>query len=234
VCAEVSGNGIINSNDLSLLIDYIFEFPHSFPIFLPWIPYPNGQTNIEAVWKLLPNGKWGLFSNVQITNGDLIVEDTTDDLTGNFLSKRIGNKFIFVNSPDTTTPIAGEQFLILTADHSEKLIGIVNNGIGISVSAATGIKKETNNVPLVFALKQNYPNPFNPSTTISYQIPNSGFVNLKIYDITGKEVITLVKEQKSAGSYSVRFNANNLPSGIYLCKIESGNNIQTKKMMLMK
>ena len=88
--------------------------------------------------------------------------------------------------------------------------------------------------PLAFQLEQNYPNPFNPSTKISYSIPQEGDVTLKIYDVLGNEVATLVNEEKPAGVYEVEFNAGNLSSGIYLYKLTAGNFIQTRKMILIK
>ncbi len=88
--------------------------------------------------------------------------------------------------------------------------------------------------PGKFILQQNYPNPFNPSTTIKYSIPTSEFVTLKVYDALGKEVATLVNEEKPAGSYEVEFNAAELSSGIYFCKLQSGSFVETKKMILLK
>lgn len=85
-----------------------------------------------------------------------------------------------------------------------------------------------------FELSQNYPNPFNPSTVISYQIPTDDFVSLKVYNILGSEVATLVNENKSAGSYNVTFDASNLASGIYLYKIQSGNFSAVKKLTLLR
>ncbi|OGU68636.1 MAG: hypothetical protein A2W30_03865 [Ignavibacteria bacterium RBG_16_36_9] len=90
-----------------------------------------------------------------------------------------------------------------------------------------------------FSLEQNYPNPFNPSTKIKYTIPTVGtslmkFVQLKVYDVLGNEVATLVNEEKPAGSYEVDFNVSGLSSGIYFYKLQSGGFIETKKMLLMK
>ena len=85
-----------------------------------------------------------------------------------------------------------------------------------------------------FSLEQNYPNPFNPSTSIKYSVPNAEFVTLKVYDILGNEVSTLVNEQKAPGSYEVRFNAGSLASGVYVYTIKAGNFTQTRKLMLMK
>ncbi len=89
-------------------------------------------------------------------------------------------------------------------------------------------------IPSKFALYQNYPNPFNPSTKIKYQIPEVSFVTLKVYDVLGKEVAALVNEEKQAGNYEVEFNAINLPSGIYFYRLQTGNFVATKKMVLMK
>jgi carboxypeptidase T len=93
-----------------------------------------------------------------------------------------------------------------------------------------------------FSLEQNYPNPFNPSTKIKYTIPSviasgakqSQIVTLKVYDVLGNEVSTLVNEEKPAGSYEVEFNASNLSSGIYLYKLQAGSFVETKKMILLK
>lgn len=98
------------------------------------------------------------------------------------------------------------------------------------VSSVEGNNFVVNN----FKLDQNYPNPFNPSTMISYSIPQSSFVTLKVYDIIGNEVVTLVNETKSAGKYDVSFEASNLSNGVYLYSIKTNNFTSTKKMILMK
>jgi Secretion system C-terminal sorting domain len=85
-----------------------------------------------------------------------------------------------------------------------------------------------------FALEQNYPNPFNPATIINYQIPVEGQVSLKVYDMLGNEVVTLVNEIKTAGEHQIEFNAGAISSGIYFYRLQSGNFIETKRMMLMK
>ena len=89
-------------------------------------------------------------------------------------------------------------------------------------------------VPTEFLLSQNYPNPFNPSTVISYQIPQQGFVTLKIFDILGREVATLVSEEKPAGSYDVDFAANGLASGVYIYRMKVNEFIQSRKMLLLR
>jgi photosystem II stability/assembly factor-like uncharacterized protein len=85
-----------------------------------------------------------------------------------------------------------------------------------------------------FSLAQNYPNPFNPSTQIVYQIPKTSLVSLKVYNILGKEVVTLVNDLKSSGQYRVNFNAGSLPSGIYFYTLKAGSFSETKKLILLK
>ncbi|MBK8984270.1 MAG: T9SS type A sorting domain-containing protein [Ignavibacteria bacterium] len=89
-------------------------------------------------------------------------------------------------------------------------------------------------VPTEFKLSQNFPNPFNPSTTISYEIPVDGAVSLKIFDMSGKEVMNLVDGVKNAGYYSINFNASNLSSGIYFYKLSANDFTSVMKMMLVK
>jgi len=88
--------------------------------------------------------------------------------------------------------------------------------------------------PNTIYLAQNYPNPFNPSTNFEFQIASFGFVSLKVYDVLGREVATLINEDKSAGTYKVEFNASGLTSGIYFYRMIAGRLIETKKMILLK
>jgi hypothetical protein len=90
------------------------------------------------------------------------------------------------------------------------------------------------NVTTKFDLKQNYPNPFNPSTKINWQSPVGGWQALKVYDVLGNEIATLVDEHKPDGVYEVEFNTENLASGMYFYKLQPGNFIQTKKMVLIR
>jgi hypothetical protein len=96
------------------------------------------------------------------------------------------------------------------------------------------------NAPLEFSLSQNYPNPFNPVTTIKYSVPSvistggRNLTSLKIYNTLGEEVITLVNEEKPAGSYEVEFNGSSLPSGVYIYRLTAGNSTAVKKLLLVK
>ncbi|MDP2039038.1 MAG: T9SS type A sorting domain-containing protein, partial [Ignavibacteria bacterium] len=99
----------------------------------------------------------------------------------------------------------------------------------------TGIN-EDKTLPTKFFLGQNYPNPFNPSTTINYQLPTAGYVTLKVYDVLGREVATLVNEYQQAGTYNSQFAIRNyqLHSGVYFYRLKAGNFVQSKKMILLK
>lgn len=109
---------------------------------------------------------------------------------------------------------------------------IINFGVDITL---TGIDPNINlQTPKEYKLEQNFPNPFNPTTSINYSIPKSGLVTLKVYNVYGQEVATLVNENKNNGTYSVDFNASNLSSGVYYYELTSGNFVQTKRMMLIK
>ena len=109
-----------------------------------------------------------------------------------------------------------------------------------SMRDAVGVNDETENLPSVAALFQNYPNPFskgsggNTNTIIKYSIAEKGYVQLKVYDVLGKEVATLVNEEQSIGDYKVEFNASNLTSGIYFYRLQSGDFVKTNKLLLLK
>jgi hypothetical protein len=104
--------------------------------------------------------------------------------------------------------------------------------IGDKWDAITSVEEEV--LPETYSLSQNYPNPFNPTTTIKYSVANAGFVNLKVFDILGRQVMELVNRQQDKGNYTVSFDGSNLSTGVYFYKLESGNFTSIKKMMLIK
>jgi len=107
------------------------------------------------------------------------------------------------------------------------------NGIK-SAFGTTGVEVPAGALPGQFALYQNFPNPFNPSTAISYRLAVASFVKLKIFDILGREVATLVDQTMTAGLHTFTWNAANLPSGSYICRLIAGNRVESKKMQLLK
>ena len=107
------------------------------------------------------------------------------------------------------------------------------------LSEIVSVKQISNLVPDEFKLEQNYPNPFNPTTIIRFQVKDSRFVTLKVYDILGKEITTLVNEKLQPGTYEVPFSINQFsgyqqPSGVYFYKLIANGFIETKKMLMIK
>jgi len=93
---------------------------------------------------------------------------------------------------------------------------------------------ESDGSPYVFALEQNYPNPFNPSTQIPFSVQGSGLVSLKVYDVLGREVRTLVNQNLQPGRYEVTFDAAELAGGVYLYRLQAGGLIQTRRLLLLR
>ncbi|MBX2990981.1 MAG: S8 family peptidase [Bacteroidetes bacterium] len=106
----------------------------------------------------------------------------------------------------------------------------IANSLNLIVTDVTGIPE----LPAAFILSQNYPNPFNPTTNIKYQIPNTNHVTLKVFDLLGREVATLVDEVKTAGEYAVQFNTSGLASGVYFYRLSIPGSVATRKMMVVK
>ena len=112
---------------------------------------------------------------------------------------------------------------------------LVENYLKVKYDPTVGVDEaDDSNIPVSFTLNQNYPNPFNPTTNIGFRISNYGFVSLKVFDVLGREVATLVNEEKPAGSYEVTFDASQLSSGGYMYRLSSGSFIETKKMTIIK
>lgn len=100
--------------------------------------------------------------------------------------------------------------------------------------ASVGVKQVEGGVPGFVALEQNFPNPFNPTTTIQFQIPEARFVTLKVYNLLGQEVSTLVDDMLQGGRYRAEFDTGSLPSGMYFCRLQAGESVEIRKMSLLK
>ena len=137
-----------------------------------------------------------------------------------------------------TISVSGRLPGFFAADMQHNRIFIANfydGSISVIDPTATGIISEPlTEVPEKFLLQQNYPNPFNPSTVISWQLAVGSKVKLTVYNITGQRVAILVNERQPAGTHSVQFDASGLASGVYLYRLEAGEFIQTRKMVLMR
>ena len=123
------------------------------------------------------------------------------------------------------------QLATWKAQRSTELAAIQH---AVNTGSLTAVQTTTQQVPQKFELQQNYPNPFNPSTVINYTIAKAGNVTLKVYNMLGQEVATLVDAHQAANTYSVNFNASGLSSGVYIYELRSGNNVASGKMLLMK
>ena len=150
---------------------------------------------------------------------------------GIFLSTDNGTSWSSVDSGFSNLPVQS-----LSVSGSYLFAGIIGGGVWMRplTEMITGVNDTKNNLPLNISLYQNYPNPFNPTTTINYEIPKSGLVTIKVFDELGREVATLVNEEKPVGRYSVNFNGSNLTSGVYYYRLQAGNFTQTKKLILLK
>lgn len=113
--------------------------------------------------------------------------------------------------------------------------GPITVPVEVYLQSTTGVQEDYfSNIPVSFSLEQNYPNPFNPTTKISFSIPETQKVSLKIYNLLGNELFTVVDEVKGKGEYSVDIDMSRFASGIYFYKIKAGKYVQTKKMILNK
>jgi len=173
------------------------------------------------------------LSTIYIIDENKILAGTLGQ--GVFLLTRPDTVWQAINEGLPDTAFAHYVYSILT-DSKNIYIGTASSGVWKRPlsEVITSVNQIKNNIPDKFELYQNYPNPFNPSTTINYSVSNSGIVTIKIYDILGREVATLVNEEKMPGNYTVNFNGTNLSSGVYFYKMETRSFIQTKKLLLLK
>ncbi|MGE5400793.1 MAG: T9SS type A sorting domain-containing protein [Ignavibacteriales bacterium] len=141
-----------------------------------------------------------------------------------------------VKTPGWTKVSKGDKFTSITGIliYSDGNYKIVPRKNADYVGFTTGVEAVSDKIPSSYSLKQNYPNPFNPSTVIEYSIPEGGMVSLKIFNLLGQEVQTLVNQFQNGGAYKATFNASGMPSGIYFYQLNSGNFNTVKKMLLVK
>ena len=180
------------------------------------------------------------LSNFQFSPGDLTIEvgDTVRWTNVNGTHNVVADDNSFTSGPPASAPWSFEHVFTATGNNpyycqphggpgGSGMSGVITVELPVSVSDNELFVNK-------FELNQNYPNPFNPSTTIRYSIPSDGFVKLSIFNTIGEEVRTLVNEFKVAGSHDENFNAAELTSGIYFYKLQTGNFVETKMMILMK
>ncbi|OGV04748.1 MAG: hypothetical protein A3J84_05080, partial [Ignavibacteria bacterium RIFOXYA2_FULL_37_17] len=175
------------------------------------------------------NAQTTLVGNTGFTLTPAIAFDSEGKLYGSSgLSQTINSELIMIDTSDGTGTLIGSIGF-------KAVSGLTIKG---SVVVSTNEKK-SDQFPTVYNLAQNYPNPFNPTTKIKFTIPEEGtkhslLVQLKVYDVLGNEVETLVNEIKPAGNYEINFDASGLSSGVYFYKLIAGDYLSTKKMLLIK
>jgi hypothetical protein len=150
-----------------------------------------------------------------------------------FPKSLIGNsqKYKFFIEPDGWEDGADHAFIIPNSDTTLHWVYYSNSS---PVQVQVHVQNQQNTLIETFSLSQNYPNPFNASTTIEYSIPFQSAVQLKVYNTSGQEVKSWTGETMPAGTHTIRLNADDLPSGIYFCRIRAGDFSQLKKMILIK
>jgi hypothetical protein len=209
------------------------------------IPPDSNKANITVInYTALPSGSyylrvmavehWIIYSSPPGTNGETIFE--------NVFRKS------FPSSQGTSIPTAAGTYNFefrykidpVWNDTSIGTIAFIQNDNDHSIlntsrhDMVTGINQNPNEVPSQVSLSQNYPNPFNPSTYIKFAMPKDGYVTLKVYDMLGNEIQTLVEGNHRAGNYNIYFDGSNLSSGVYFYKLNAGNFVETRKMILVK
>jgi hypothetical protein len=173
-------------------------------------------------------------------NGNVVLNWSTATETNNHLFEierkaEQGEYFSvgYVNGAGTTTEPQNYSYVDNTVQNGKYFYRLKQVDFNGSFVYSDEVGVDVNG-PLTFYLEQNYPNPFNPSTTIKYSVPESGNIKLAVYNTVGEEVAVLVNGYSQSGFFEASFNASNLPSGVYLYKLQSANSVQTKKMMLLK
>ena len=132
-----------------------------------------------------------------------------------------------------TAQDSSDECLIRITNVENGFVYDVSDGV-FTIDVVSSLGEELESNPTEFNLAQNYPNPFNPSTTIRYAVPKTSQVSIKLYDLTGQEVASLVNEVKEVGTYEVKFDARNLASGVYLYKMIAGDFSSVKKLNVLK
>ncbi len=197
---------------------------------------------VQETYELFKTTDGGIHWDFNSSYGAYIKIKFFDENTG-FL---ISNEFIGSENKIYKTTNQGNNWVdyhvgerrINDIEFIDDNTGYVVGNVGLIKKTTTGgsvfIENNSSTVPSGFTLYQNYPNPFNPETVISYSLKRNSFVTLRIFDILGKEINSLINEKQNTGSYSVNFNGKNLPSGIYFYKLQAGNFSKTRKMVMVK
>ena len=188
------------------------------------------QSNVRVNGRLTIKSCAGRAGNFFFTTSQYVFNGSVAQVTGNMLPDTV--KKVTINNASGVT--ASKQLTI--TDTLFLQAGTLQGPYTarVTVSGGTDVPEGPAGIPREYSLNQNYPNPFNPGTHLTFQVAKEGFVSLKVYDVLGREVATLVNEVKRAGTYDAAWNAAGFGSGVYFCKMQSGTFAETRKMLLMK
>jgi len=235
------------SMDFTMEVKYKTSLNYGISLYFntPYAGKPSKPQNLTATWvgdhpKLTWNRneepdmkEYKIYRKIEDETGWVYV--TTLTQTSSSPQSWIDND---VNKPGKFDDIFTYSYDVVAVDSSNQVsvhsLKASINGTGLMWKSNDDEEMEITEIIKEYALSSNYPNPFNPTTQISYQITKNGFVNLVVYNALGQEVNQLVNQHQSSGKYSVKFNASNLPSGVYIYKLQAGEFSSVKKMMLIK
>jgi len=223
----------LSANGSNLVIGTGNKQPNP-PPSLTWSP-------VGGVYRLTFDGaKWNRSDSALVGNYVTSFVSTGSNI---FAGTYTGGVFASSNNSASWTSISDgltDSSVVSLTIHNSNLFVATSSGVWKRpISEITSVPSPIGMLPNNYSLEQNYPNPFNPTTTIRYQLPNAGYVTLKVYDILGREVVTLVNEVKAAGSYSAIFDGDKLASGVYIARLiaqskERKSFVQTMKMLMLK
>ena len=192
------------------------------------------------------NNNWTLYDSAAVNNrvlpakGVLTNDQNNKKWIGTFTTGILtfnNGTFNFITKDNSGLPENNVWSLMIDSYNNKWISGYPNYGIAIfnenGIVNITSVDYNSNSIQ-DFQLYQNYPNPFNPFTKISYQIPQQGFVTIKIFDVLGREVATLVNEEKPIGKYEVDFSSKGFASGVYIYRMKVNEFIESKKMILLR
>lgn len=244
-----TGNSVYRSTDNGMQWAYIFGGTYQGINVVSTISALSNYVNMGVSNYNNGNNSYILYSSnygddwiipsmgppTDIWTYSLVAKDTNvfaGTSRGVFLSQDHGDVWIPINEGLIDTSVSALvifNYHIFAATHDSTIWKRPLSDFGI-----TSVNEIAGEVPQEYYLSQNYPNPFNPRTTISFSIPQSLNVELKVFDILGNEMVTLLNEYKEAGEYKIEFNAKNLTSGIYFYQLKASEFIQVKKMLFLK
>jgi hypothetical protein len=256
--ADVTQDTSVSAADARSILRYIVGLIPAFPDSSVHGLIPSGYVHFSPIYAQAGDnisfavnldGSQNVISSEGLLKYDKTILQYagtgSSDLLDSFITNNTPGEIRFAGYKNTAADQSGKlvviKFKVLGLSGTTKITlsklrlneNRVLDDIGSS-DVVLGVDDHPASLPMQYALEQNYPNPFNPTTTISFSIPHDSRVVLKIYNILGKEVATLLNEQKIAGEYSVVWNASNIPSGIYWYRLMSDNISTTRQMVLLK